>query len=167
MIDVELELEALRRMTTGELREKYGEVFREQTRSYNKQHLVKRIIWKIQANEMGGLSERALARARELARDADFRLSAPKSATTEPGPVLTTPFHASTDARLPMPGTLIRRKYKDRTIVVRVLPNGFEFEGEVYRSLTAIAEKVTGSHWNGMLFFNLVNKKRDKEVVES
>lgn len=45
-------------MTTGQLQVKYAEVFREPTRSYNKQHLVKRIIWKMQANEMGGLSDR-------------------------------------------------------------------------------------------------------------
>ena len=38
---------------------------------------------------------------------------------------------------------------------VRVLPKGFEFEGEVYRSLSAIAAKVTGSHWNGFRFFGL------------
>ena len=39
--------------------------------------------------------------------------------------------------------------------VVGVLPKGFEFEGEVYRSLSAIAAKVTGSHWNGFRFFGL------------
>ena len=167
MIDVELELEALRRMSTGELRNKYAEVFKEPTRSFNNQHLVKRIIWKLQANVMGGLSERALARARELARDADFRLSAPKPPPTlEAGPVVTAAFEILADSRIPMPGTLLRRKYKDRTIVVRILSKGFEYEGEVYRSLSAIAKKITGCHWNGMLFFNLV-PKADKEVVEA
>ncbi len=36
-----------------------------------------------------------------------------------------------------------------------MLAKGFEYEGEVYRSLSAIAKAVTGSHWNGYLFFNV------------
>ena len=57
-----------------------------------------------------------------------------------------------------MPGNQITRTYKGRTVDVTVRPDGFEFEGEVYRSLTAIAKAVTGTHWNGYHFFNL---KRD------
>jgi hypothetical protein len=59
------------------------------------------------------------------------------------------------DNRLPLPGALLTRDYKGRRIVVRVLPKGFEYGGEVYRSLSAIAQKVTGSHWNGWLFFGI------------
>jgi len=47
---------ALRRMTVGELREKYREVFGEETRSGNKDWLWKRIAWRIQEIEYGGLS---------------------------------------------------------------------------------------------------------------
>ena len=49
----------------------------------------------------------------------------------------------------------LRGNLKGRAVFVRVLPKGFEFEGEVYRSLSAIAAKVTGSHWNGFRFFGL------------
>lgn len=63
----------------------------------------------------------------------------------------------SPDTRVPMPGTQITRTYKGRTVDVMVLPNGFEYDGEVYRSLTAIAKAVTGTHWNGYHFFNLAN----------
>jgi len=38
---------------------------------------------------------------------------------------------------------------------VRVLPKGFEYEGDVYRTLSAVAKKVTGTHWNGYGFFGL------------
>jgi hypothetical protein len=41
---------------------------------------------------------------------------------------------------------------------VKVVRDGFEFEGELYKSLSAVAKRVTGSHWNGYKFFNL-NKK--------
>ena len=57
--------------------------------------------------------------------------------------------------RLPIPGTVLTRKYRGRLIEVTVLPKGFEWEGEVYRSLSAVAKAVTGSHWNGFLFFGL------------
>jgi hypothetical protein len=54
-----------------------------------------------------------------------------------------------------MPGTIITRHYKGEVVEVRVLPRGFEHEGEVYRSLSAVAEKVTGTHWNGYHFFRI------------
>jgi hypothetical protein len=61
----------------------------------------------------------------------------------------------SPNARVPMPGAQISRPYKGRMIAVTVLPNGFDYEGEVYRSLSAVAKAVTGTHWNGYHFFNL------------
>jgi hypothetical protein len=54
-----------------------------------------------------------------------------------------------------MAGTVLTRDYKGQKIQVRVLEGGFEFEGEVYRSLTAVAKKITGTHTNGFLFFRL------------
>ena len=59
---------------------------------------------------------------------------------------------------LPMPGTVLRRDYKGRTILVTVLDRGFEFEGEFFRSLSAVAQHITGAHWNGRLFFGLTGK---------
>ncbi len=59
------------------------------------------------------------------------------------------------DSRLPIPGTVITRKYKGNLIEVKVLEEGFEFEGKLCRSLTNIARKITGSVWNGFNFFNL------------
>lgn len=66
-------LAALERMTVGELHNRYAEVFGEQARSRHKQYLVRRIAWRIQANAEGGLSERALRRAEELAGIRDIR----------------------------------------------------------------------------------------------
>lgn len=56
------------------------------------------------------------------------------------------------------PGQMLVREYKGRRLVVRVLDSGFEFNGQPYRSLTAIAKAVTGQHWNGRLFFGLKGK---------
>jgi hypothetical protein len=61
---------------------------------------------------------------------------------------------------LPLPGTILTRTYRGRQIEVKVMPQGFEYEGESYRSLSAVAKVVTGSHWNGHLFFGLTTHKR-------
>ena len=66
------------------------------------------------------------------------------------------------DLRLPMPGTVITRLYKGYEIAVKVLADGFEYRGQVYRSLTAIADEVTGSHWSGYRFFGLPQRKRQQ-----
>ena len=85
-LNVGKEIAVLKRMTVGELRERYAEVFGEETHARNKQWLVKRVIWRLQSMSEGNLSERARTRAAELANDADLRRRPPKqlSATTRP-----------------------------------------------------------------------------------
>ena len=57
------------------------------------------------------------------------------------------------------PGTLLTRRLGDRQIVVKVLSDGFEYESRRYRSLSAIAREVTGTRWNGLLFFGLAERR--------
>ncbi len=78
-LNVGKELAALQRMSVSELRAKHAEVFGEATNARHKQWLVCRIIWRIQAQAEGDLSDRARQRASELANDADLRSSAPKA----------------------------------------------------------------------------------------
>jgi Protein of unknown function (DUF2924) len=157
-INVRREVAALGRMTVGELRAKYANLFGEATNARHKEWLIRRIAWRIQAKAEGDLTERARQRAAELANDADLRVSAPK-AVSQPaqGPerTKTTALRVTGDNRLPIPGTIITRKYKGQTLQVRVLPDAFEFEGETYKSLSAVAKAATGSHCNGYLFFRL------------
>ena len=154
------EIRGLSRMTVGELREKYFEVFGEETRSRHKVFLRKRIAWRIQALADGDLSERARKRAEELANDADLRIRAPRD-TAEMGLIevgirtVTAHSKVSRDERLPSPGTLLTREFKGRDIVVEVLDHGFEFDGRSYKSLSSIAREVTGTKWNGFIFFHL------------
>ena len=121
-----------------------------------------RIAWRMQANAEGGLSERALRRAEELANDADVRLTPPRWATAttldRPAATRVVPVAVPQDPRLPLPGSQVTRQYKGRTIAVTVLADGFEYLGERYRSLTAVAKAVTGSHMNGFRFFGLEAK---------
>lgn len=56
------------------------------------------------------------------------------------------------------PGMTLQREYKGKTISVKVLDVGFSYNGERFKSLTAVAQAITGKHWNGFHFFNLRNK---------
>jgi hypothetical protein len=158
-LNVTREVAALKRMTVKELRGRYAETFGEATRSGNKDWLWKRIIWRMQANAQGGLSERARRRAEELANEADLRVRLPVVAPPPPPPpgAVTTRETVQFGNRSGalMPGTVLTREYKGRTIAVTLMDRGVEFEGEVYRSLSAVAKAVTGSHWNGRYFFGL------------
>jgi hypothetical protein len=154
---VQSEVLALQRMTPTELREKYLEVFGEPTRSGNKEFLRKRLAWRIQSLGEGGLSERARRRAEELARDADIRTTPPRTpSVAERAVARSVPVPVAGD-RLPLPGAVLTREYRGQLIEVTVLPKGFEWDGTIYRSLSAVAKAVTGSHWNGHLFFGLRN----------
>lgn len=157
-IDVAKELAALRRLIPKELRARYAQVFGEPTASGNRTWLVRRIAWRLQALAEGGLSERAQARATELARDADLRVIPPRGHAEEsaPGPVRTgTVPTAAGDPRLPPPGSVLTRAYKGSDVQVKVLAAGFEYDGQVYPSLSAVARAATGSHLNGFHFFKL------------
>ena len=59
------------------------------------------------------------------------------------------------DPRLPAAGTLLKRSYGQQSVEVRVHEDGFEYNGKSYASLSAIALQVTGTRWNGFLFFGL------------
>lgn len=158
---VRKEIEALRHMTVGQLRQKHVEVFGEETHSNHKEFLFRRIAWRIQALAEGGLSERARRRALEIANDADLRIRAPKTVFQQDVGFsqenVKRKVAAENDPRLPFAGSEIARDYKGRRIVVKVLASGFEYEGKIFRSLSAIAREVTGTKWNGFLFFGLAS----------
>jgi hypothetical protein len=151
------QITGLQQLTVKELRDKYGEVFGEATSAGNRDWLIRRVAWRLQALAEGGLTERAQRRAEELANDADLRVVPPRervarvqSAAPKPAPLW--------DRRLPPPGTIITRPYKGGVLQVKVLAKGFEYDGDHYASLSALAKAITGSHCNGFLFFRLAAK---------
>src|ERR1019366_1421031 len=72
------EIESLRRASMVDLREKFREVFQEETRCKHREHLFRRIAWRLQALAEGDLSERARERAHQIAQDGDLRINAPR-----------------------------------------------------------------------------------------
>lgn len=156
------EIEELRRMKAAALRVKYREVFGEETRSSNRQFLFRRLAWRLQANVEGDLSQSARQRALEIANDADLRICAPegffvKSGSVDPSKPVARKGPPR-DPRLPRPGVLITRQFQDRRIVVKVLEKGFEYQSQKYRSLSAVARDITGTRWNGLVFFGLAER---------
>ena len=144
------EIAALTQMSGTVLRQRYAELFGDPTQVGNRAWLVRRIAWRLQAQAEGGLSERARRRAAELANEADLRYNPPPAQTNGTPPAL---------ARLPAPGHVLTRLYKGRTLEVTVLKRGFEYQGTLYPSLSAVAKAITGSHCNGYLFFRLPKAK--------
>lgn len=158
--ELQAEIAVLRVMTTGELRAKYLEVFGEQSPSRHRERLVRRIAWKIQALAEGDLTERARRRAEEIANDADIRIRMPlpKNAPVAAQTAVMTFSPEPKKANTPTAGNVITKNYRGRQLRVLVRENGFEFEGQRFGSLSAVASHITGAHWNGKRFFGIAGK---------
>ena len=154
-------IEALRHMTVGQLKQTYREAFGEASRSNHKQFLFRRVAWRMQATAWGGLSERARRRAVEIANDADLRIRAPRNflkAELDESRMIEARVAPTEDPRLPMPGSELVRRYRGKDVVVRVREDGFEYDGQVHRSLSSAVRQATGTPWNGFAFFGLGGK---------
>ena len=145
------EIARLRQSTVKELRLRYRELFGEESPSGNRMHLFRRVAWRLQARGAGELSEQARERAQQLADDADLRVRAPRQFWK----LLEQPSSGRRDPRLPAVGTELKRMYRGRAIVVQVEEDGCTFHEQRFASLSAIAYEVTGTRWNGYLFFRL------------
>jgi hypothetical protein len=150
--DVLQEIEALRRLSMKQLKLRYRELFDEDSPSSNRQHIYRRIAWRLQANAEGDLSQRALQRARDLAEDNQLRLRAPRDfwrgLQNSKGTKLR-------DSRLPPVGTVLQRDYQGTMLHVTVAEDGFRYNERTFRSLSAVAQHVTGTRWNGFTFFGM------------
>jgi hypothetical protein len=131
----------------------------------NCQHLRRKIAWHLQAAREGGLAESARQYAIAIARSAELRVRISENASRRQDGLpldqtVTTRVVQTRDARLPMPGSLIVKNYKAQTVVVKVLNEGFEYDGRRFASLSAIAGEVSGTRWNGFAFFGLEKEVR-------
>ena len=142
-IEVSLELKKLQCLTVTELGERYAALFGEPARSRNRRHLLRKVAWRIQANASGGLTHRAVRRIADLG---DLLPDTWQEKATKQRP---------RDPRLPPPGAVLRRSFGGREHEVTVLEEGFQYEGEFFDSLSTIANRITGSRWNGYGFFSL------------
>jgi hypothetical protein len=151
------ELQKLARMPVQQLRARYREVYGQEPRSGHRQHLVRRIGWRLQVLAQGDLTERAVRRAQELAKDADLKTQVPVDWMPAVKPLVPA---VGRDRRLPAAGSVLRRQYREAMVEVKVLAAGFEYKGKRYDSLSAVAREVTGTRWNGLLFFGLSKRRK-------
>jgi len=156
-----VDLDRLARMKPDELQRLHRELFGCDLLFGNAEQARRKIAWRIQAEREGGLPESARQHALAIAREAGFRLrsrlgdhrrSSLANATVSE-------IVSDYDPRLPMPGSLIVKEYRGRTLEVHVLNSAFEYDGRRFTSLSAIAKEVTGTKWNGMAFFGLARAR--------
>jgi len=149
-------MKELQKLTACKLRERYQGLFGSESTSSCRQQLIRRISWKLQALEYGDLSERTRCRIVEISQDPASRIHLPAVLVPIRRPKRTRVHRRkrpAVDAQTP--GTELHREYRGKTVIAKVLDNGFEFEGQVYGSLSAVARAVTGTRWNGLVFFGV------------
>ncbi|MDP9412612.1 MAG: DUF2924 domain-containing protein [Pseudomonadota bacterium] len=136
MIALDDRIEALRSLSTGQLRQEWQRVWKEPAPRLGHDLLRRGIVWKLQEQEQGGLPRsvtRELERlARQLERGRPLGLE-----------------------RTAKPGTRLVRQWRGRTFHVAVMDDGFLFEDRRYASLSQIAQVITGTKWSGPRFFGL------------
>ena len=160
------EIANLARMSAAELQAVHREMFGAEHPISNCQHLRRKIAWHTQAAKEGGLPDTVRLYALSIARETGLRARISENVQRRRD-VIPPELSATTkiidhshDVRLPMPGSLIVKTHRDRTLVVKVLDNGFEYEGRHYTSLSTIAGEITGTRWNGFAFFQLGREVR-------
>jgi hypothetical protein len=117
------QIEEYRKLPLQALRTKYQKLFGESPRSGHKDYLFRRIAWRLQANRYGDLSDQARQRALAIADDRDLRLRIPQESALKNGaPVPGSGNHRRTDLRLPLPGTVLTRSFKGKTVKVGTSP---------------------------------------------
>ncbi len=147
---------ALQRKSVVELQAEWLKLYGEPTRSRNRQFLFRRLAWRLQELQGGGLSDAAKDRIDKLAPEFTRARTLAVAPTTLPNE-----HRPRRDPRTPSPGTLIAKVYKGRELRVVVREEGLELDGTMYPTATALAKSVTGSKSiNGWLFLGITKRKR-------
>ena len=154
MKSITRELNEIRKMTVAQLVKKYRKVFGKEPRVKHKEHLQRKIAWKVQEQHFGGLSDAAQRRLNVLIGELDLPFDGKKEAVTAA-------LRRTRRPNEPAVGTVLVRRWRGTDIHVRVVDDGYEWNDVVYRSLSAVARAITGTRWNGRLFFGLSQRKRD------
>ena len=138
-------LAALKTTPTPELKKQWRDLFDSEPPPFNRRYLESRLAYRIQELAYGGLKPETIRRLEALGEQLDG------------GNITTRRIRANL---MPIAGTRLIREYRGVEQVITVLQDGFEWQGRPYRSLSAIARAVTGTRWNGLVFFGLKSQRR-------
>ena len=136
---------ALRTMPMPELKAEWRALFETEPPPFNRRHLENRIAYRIQELAYGGLKPETIRRLERLGEELDG------------GDRKKRGMRADRDR--PITGTRLLREWQGVEQVVTVTTDGFEWQGRPYKSLSAIARAITGTRWNGWVFFGLKNHR--------
>ena len=137
-------LAELRASSTTQLRQKWRELFATEPPLYNRKFLESRLAYRIQELALGGLRPETLKRLEALSRN-----------FSETNPIMR---RIRRDQK-PIAGTRLIREWRGVEHTVTVMQDGYEFMGTPYKSLSSVARAITGTRWNGWIFFGLKNTK--------
>ncbi len=137
------QLATLKTEPIGALKQKWRDLFDRDPPPYNRRFLENRLAYRIQELAYGGLSDETLARLEALADELDGKKPC---------------RHSSIETR-PITGTRLIREWRGIEHCVTVRQQDFEYQGRPYKSLSAIARQITGTRWNGLVFFGLKNTR--------
>jgi hypothetical protein len=137
-------LAEIRTMDIVALKGLWRELFQAEAPPYNRKFLESRLAYRVQELAYGGLKPETLKRFAVLAAelDRDSGNQARRRSSSENRPIV---------------GTRLIREWQGVEHCATVLADGFEYDGRPYKSLSAIARAITGTRWNGLLFFGLKN----------
>ena len=135
---------ALKKIPTAELKQQWQQLFEAQAPPYNRRFLESRLAYRIQELAYGGLKPETVKRLEALGEQLD-------------GGNITVRRLRADDK--PIAGTRLIREYQGIEYTVTVLHDGYEWQGRPYQSLSAIARAITGTRWNGWVFFGLKNRR--------
>ena len=144
------DVEALHAMGLVELRALWQRLYRTVApKGFRRELLIRACAYQIQAKAYGGLSPKTRRKLLKIAAQA------------EEGTFTT----AGAPRRL-RPGTRLVRAHEGKTHVVEVLADGFAWNGQKFRSLSAIAKAITGTNWNGNVFFGLTQGNKASQAAK-
>ena len=146
----------LQNLTYEQLKELWRTLNGGQPPAYNRKYIVSRLAYRIQEIAYGGLSDDSREQMRRILTDGGFNENGCDSSVRRKE-------RATRQKRdMPVTGTRFVRDWNGRHYEVIAIPNGFDYEGRTYRSLTAVAKAITGTHWNGRIFFGLEKRGKAK-----
>ena len=138
-------LAALKSTPTADLKKQWRNLFETEPPPYNRRFLESRLAYRIQELAYGGLKQQTVKRLEALGEQLD-------------GGNITLRRIRGDDK--PIAGTRLIREWQGTEHTVTVLKDGYEWQGRPYQSLSAIARAITGTRWNGWVFFGLKNRRR-------
>lgn len=156
-VGIAQQIAELRGLSVPALVARYEALYGKPPRIKNKEWLWKRCAWQLQEQAFGGLSGAAKARLEELI--SEIKLPEEEKRRSVAGKLA--PSRAARSEGLKV-GTTLVRQWHGRQVSLTVVDGGYELDGVLHKSLSAAAAALTGSHWNGRLFWGLTARKRSR-----